>query len=58
VPLHVQVNPPEGGLREQSYVMCEAARSISVLRLVDRWGVVTAQTMAQIEDRLKILFEL
>jgi mRNA interferase MazF len=56
--MHIQVDPPEGGLREQSYVMCDAVRSISVLRLVDRWGMVTAQTMARVEDRLKILFEL
>jgi len=58
IPSHVTVDPPEGGLRARSYVKCEDMRSISTERLLERWGWLTAGTMAQIEDRLRILLEL
>jgi mRNA interferase MazF len=58
VPLHIAIDPPEGGVRERSYAMCEAVRSISTDRLVTSWGVVQPATMAQVEDRLRILLEL
>lgn len=39
IPLHIQVNPPEGNIiRETSYIKCEDIRSISEERLVVRWG--------------------
>lgn len=56
IPLHVAVDPPEGGLRERSYILCDAIRSISKDRLSDQpWGVVSRETMAQVEDILAIL---
>jgi len=58
VPSHVPVSPPEGGLRNPSAVLCEAIRSISTERLVLRWGSVRANTMAAVEDRLRILLGL
>lgn len=55
---HVGVMPPEGGVREASYVKCEDVRSFSTERLVSRWGGVTPDTLRGIEDRLRILMGL
>ena len=58
VPFHVQVDLPEGGLKQWSFIKCEDVRSISTRRLGKRWGRVSPKTMAAVEDRLKILLEL
>ena len=59
IPLHVSVDPPEGGLKAQSYILCDAGRSISKSRLgKSAWGTISAQTMVQIEYRLRTLLEL
>lgn len=58
VPSHVPIDPPEGGLERRSAALCEAVRSVSVERLVVRWGAVERQTMAEVEDRLRILLRL
>ena len=58
VPLHVSVQPPEGGLKSESAILCDVVRSVPVERLVDRWGTVGHSTMAAVEDRLRILLRL
>jgi mRNA interferase MazF len=58
IPLHVEIRPPEGGLSLISYAKCEDVRSISVSRLVKRLGVVSVDTIDQIEDKLRILMGL
>lgn len=59
LPLHVAVDPPEGGVRRRSFVKCEDVRSISKDRLSGtRWGALSARTMAKIEDLLRILLDL
>lgn len=58
IPSHVRVVPPEGGLRTESAVLCDAVRSISVRRLSARWGAVTRATMDRVEDALRILLRL
>lgn len=58
IPLHVEVNPPEGGLSITSYIKCEDARSISIFRLLKKLGRVSSQTIDSVEDRLKILLGL
>jgi mRNA interferase MazF len=58
IPLHVEIRPPEGGLREVSYAKCEDVRSISKKRLLRPLGRVREETIAQIEDGLKILLGL
>lgn len=55
IPLHVRVEPPEGGVKEPSYVKCEDIRSISKQRLAKFWGRVSHQTMLEIEERLSVL---
>lgn len=58
IPLHVEVNPPEGGLSLKSFVKCEDVRSISTARLIKKLGKVSPQTVNSVEDRLKILLGL
>jgi mRNA interferase MazF len=58
IPFHVPVIPPEGGIRQPSFVKCEDVRSVSRARLRERWGMVAADTLAAIEDRLRILMGL
>lgn len=58
IPFHVIVGPPEGGLTNRSALLCEAVRSISKDRLLTRWGSVSPGTMAEVEDRLRILMGL
>jgi mRNA interferase MazF len=57
-PLHVEVTPPEGGLTLPSFVKCDDIRSISKQRLKRFHGTVSAQTMAEVEKRMRILLNL
>ncbi len=58
IPLHVQVDPPEGGLTDRSYILVDAIRSIAKERLDRLWGTVSAETMARVDDHLAILLDL
>ncbi len=58
IPLHVAVEPPEGGLRVRSFIKCEDVRSLSVHRLVHRLGRVSEETLLEVSDRLRILLVL
>ncbi|HHY98537.1 MAG TPA: type II toxin-antitoxin system PemK/MazF family toxin [Firmicutes bacterium] len=58
IPFHVEVNPPEGGLKEKSFVKCEDIRSMAKERLTARLGAVSPSTMAAVEYRLRILLGL
>jgi mRNA interferase MazF len=58
IPLHVRIDPPEGGVKKVSFVKCEDVRSVSKERLGRCWGRVTSATLAEIEDRVRILLEL
>ena len=56
---HIPIEAPEGGLTTRSYVLCEALRSISTDRLAAfPRGRVSPQTMAKVEDTLRILLDL
>jgi mRNA interferase MazF len=57
-PTHVAIDPPEGGLRFRSFAMCEQVRSVSMGRLLERWGRVTPETLAAIELRLSDILKL
>jgi mRNA interferase MazF len=58
IPLHVEVQPPDGGVRLRSFVKCEDIRSIASERLIERWGSLSPSVLAEIEDRLRILLQL
>jgi mRNA interferase MazF len=56
--LHVPVEPPEGGLRQSSEALPEMERSMSIDRLLERWGRISNETMIQLEERLRLVLEL
>lgn len=58
IPFHVEVDPPEGGLRTKSFIKCEDVRSVAKERLSRTWGKVSRSTMEAVEDRLHILLDL
>lgn len=58
IPFHVELNPPEGGLKQKSFVKCEDVRSVAKERLLRRYSTVSPHTMAAVEDRLRILLNL
>lgn len=55
---HVHVKPTEGGLVSDSFIQCENVRSVSKKRLRRIRGRVSADTLQQVEDRLRILMGL
>ncbi len=58
IPIHVAVAPPDGGVRQLSFIKCEDVRSISVKRLLERWGTISDQTIRSVEDHLRVLLGL
>jgi mRNA interferase MazF len=58
IPLHVKVRKGDGGTRSDSAILCEAIRSVSKERLISRWGVLSREVMAEVEDHLRILLDL
>lgn len=58
IPAHVEINPPEGGLKVRSFAKCEDIRSISTDRLIKMLGTVKVSTMNQVEQRLRLLLNL
>ena len=59
LPVHVEVRPPDGGLREVSFAMCEQVRSLAVDRLGPQpFGRVPAVVLRAVGDRLRLLLDL
>ena len=58
IPLHVQIKPPEGGVRSTSYIKCEDVRSVAKERLARRLGLISPTAQAEVDDRLRILLGL
>lgn len=58
IPLHVKISPPEGGVKETSFIKCEDIRSVSTERLLARLGGVSQNTMSAVEDRVRVLLGL
>lgn len=58
IPLHVRINPPEGGLSHVSFAMCEQVRCVSLQRLGGRCGMLRDETMRAIEDALRVVQNL
>jgi mRNA interferase MazF len=58
IPFHVEVNPPQAGLKIKSFIKCEDIRSVSVERFAIKWGIVDHKTIAEVEQRLRILIGL
>jgi len=55
IPSHIRIRPPEGGLKVESAILCEGVRSISKDRLVEPWGVITPETLQEVERWVRVL---
>ena len=55
IPYHLASQPPEGGLRLPSHVMCDDVRTVSRERFGERLGVVSSQTLRLVKEHLEIL---
>jgi mRNA interferase MazF len=59
IPAHIRLDPPEGGLKTQSVVLCDQLRTISKARLGNAaWGTVSAATLTEVERILRLLLAL
>jgi mRNA interferase MazF len=59
IPIHVEVRPPDGGLRDVSYAMCEQLRALAADRLASGpSGSVSPAVLRTVEDRLRLLLAL
>jgi mRNA interferase MazF len=59
IPAHIRVDPPEGGLRTPSVILCDQVRTLSKDRLGNApWGSISASTLAEVEKILRVLLGL
>lgn len=57
-PIHVRIEPPDGGLDRVSFAMCEAVRSVSKQRLAKYCGDLDANTLYEIRRRIGLLLKV
>jgi mRNA interferase MazF len=55
--LHLEINPPEGGLRERSFAMPEQVRALAHERVSKKLGKVRAGTLAELLRRCRLLLQ-
>jgi mRNA interferase MazF len=59
IPTHIEIRPPDGGVRDRSFAMCEQLRALAADRLASRpFGTVSPAVMRAVEDRLRLLLVL
>jgi mRNA interferase MazF len=59
IPAHVRVDPPEGGLKTPSAILCDQLRTISKDRLgTTSWGAVSSTTLDEVERAIRMLLAL
>jgi mRNA interferase MazF len=54
----LKIVPPEGGLQQTSYIICDQIRTIARERLGKRFGSVSRPVLAEVERRLKFMLDL
>ena len=57
-PFQVLLEATESGLRHDSKAQCEQVRSVAVTRIGARLGRVTAATMDQLDEALRLHLDL
>lgn len=54
-PLHVVIEPPQGGVRKRSFALPEMVRSLAQSRLARRMGRVDEGTLDAVIQRVRVL---
>lgn len=57
-PGHVKVEPPEGGLEDTSFLLCDQVRAVDRTRLNNRIGAVSEKTIQKVEQSLRLFLKL
>lgn len=57
IPSHIPIHPPEGGMRELSFALCEQVKSLSVTRLHRRLGTVDPSTTDRVQAVIRKFIE-
>jgi mRNA interferase MazF len=52
--VNVAISPPEGGLTNDSIILLNQIRTVDRSRLGKYWGRISAQTMKQVDEALKV----
>ncbi len=58
LPARVTVRPPEGGLTEDSYILCDQIRTVSTDRLIRRLGRVQDKRITQVLGHIRFFLDL
>lgn len=59
IPAHIKIDPPEGGLKTPSVILCDQLRTSSKDRLGRiPWGTISVSTLADVEKSLRMLLAL
>lgn len=58
IPTHVLIPPPEGGLKIESFALCEQVRSMSKERLVKKCGFVSNDILKDVNSWILDLISL
>ena len=56
-PSHIPAQPPEGGLRDPSFVLCERVKSLRVGRLHRRLGAVDRATVERVQAMVRMFID-
>ena len=54
----LKIEPPQGGLPQTSYIICDQIRTIAKERLGKRFGTVSQPVLAEVERRLKFMLDI
>jgi mRNA interferase MazF len=54
----LQIDPPEGGLKQVSFIICDQVRTVARSRLTRCYGRISASALAEVELRIKFLLDL
>jgi mRNA interferase MazF len=54
----LRIDPPEGGLAQTSFIICDQVRTVAKERLGKRFGSIRPATLAEVERCLKFLLDL
>ncbi len=58
IPYHIEIAPPEGGLRTHSFLMCDDVRSVSRERFEEKLSEVSGRTMQTVAGCLRALLNV
>lgn len=57
IPSHVPIHPPEGGLRDLSFILFERVKSLNVSRLNRRLGTVDPSTVKRVQAMIGLFID-